>query len=66
MGLLGKLLSAGVKTVVLPFAVINDTSKAVTGRLDEVGDTGEVLGSIGEDLLDGIFDPLGLNDDDDY
>ncbi len=62
MGLLGKVLSAGLKTVALPFVIIGDTERVMDG--DEIEGPG-VLGSALEDVVDGLTDPLGICDDDD-
>ena len=54
MGFLGKLVSAGVKTVLTPVAIVSDVANVAIGN--EPNSTKELLESAGEDICDATDD----------
>ena len=64
MGLIGNLLSAGIKVAATPLGVLYDAKKVAEGDIEESGATLGLLGSAAEDVVDGILDPFGMCDDD--
>jgi hypothetical protein len=54
MGFLSDMISGAIKTVMIPFAVIDDTINITSG--EDTNSTPELLESIAEDATDAIDD----------
>lgn len=57
MGFFSKILSAGVKTVLTPVAVVKDVANIIEG--EEVDATKDLLSSAAEDAVDAVDDLTG-------